>query len=225
MAGKNEIDFDFEALEAELYSGLAKAFTSLQLDFPDERFYNFTLYISPSMVYVSIAANTEDSLIATVRQYREKFPKYAKVSFDKTKAYFRHEFGDFGFFAHGHDMSAYDTFLEKSNKLLSKFDQETDELLDFWLERLNDDFDAAWEYVGPLHERVLDICERVIRSLDKDKVFELNSERDHVTLLVRHGDSEADPEIVRRLNPDSVYRRFLRNYDIAQKAIEIMQDH
>ena len=41
MAERNEIDFDFDALEAELYSGLAKAFTSLQLDFPDERFYNY----------------------------------------------------------------------------------------------------------------------------------------------------------------------------------------
>ena len=96
-------------------------------------------------------------------------------------------------------------------------------MLDYWLEMLNDDFDSAWEYVGPLHEQVLDICERVMRRLDKDKVFELNSERDHVTLLVRHGDSEADPEMARRLNPDCVYRRFLKNHDIGQTAIEIMQ--
>jgi len=223
MADRNEIDFDFDALESELYSGLAKAFTSLQLDFPDERFYNFTLYISPGMVYVSIAANTEDGLDTTVRQYREKYPKYAKVRYDDTKAYFRHEFGDFVFFAHGHDMSAYDASTENADKLLSAFVQETDELLDYWLERLDDDFDAAWEYVGPLHERILDICERVMRRLDNEKVFELNSPRENVTLLVRHGDSEADPEIARRLNPDGVYRRFLKNYDIAQKAINVMQ--
>ncbi len=225
MGAKNTIDFDFEALEAELYSGLAKAFTSLQLDYPDKRFYNFTLLVSAGMEYVAIAANTEDSLDATARQYREKYPKYAKASYDETKAYFRHEFGDFGFFAHGHDMSAYDAFLEKADKLLSKFVQETDELLDYWLERLNEDFDATWEYVGPLHERILVVCERVMKRLDKDKVFELNNQRDHVTLLVRHGDSEADPEIARRLYQDSVYRRFLKDYDITQTAIKIIQGY
>ena len=177
------------------------------------------------MVYVAIAANTEASLDAVARQYRDKYPNYAKVGFDDTRAYFRHEFGDFGFFAHGHDMSAYDACLEKADNLLSQFVQETDELLDYWLERLNEDFDAAWEYVGPLHERILDTCERVMRRLDNDKVFELNSKRDNVTILVRHGDSEADPEVARRLNPDSVYMRFLNDEEIAQKAGKIIHSN
>ena len=88
MVARNEIDFDFEALETELYRGLAKAFTRLQLDLPDQRFYNFTIYVSPSMVYLAIAANTEDSLDATVRKYREEYPKYAKAGLDDTKASF-----------------------------------------------------------------------------------------------------------------------------------------
>ena len=216
MSTKNEIDFDFDALEAELYSALAKAFTSLQLDFPDENFYNFTLSVSPSMVYVAIAANTEDGLNSTAKYFREKYPKYAEVSFDDVKALFRHEFGDFAYFAHGQDMSAYDAMLKRADEMLSNFVEETDVLLDNLLEELNDDFDAAWEFVGPYHDRILKVCERAMKRIDEDKVFELNSRRDTATLLVRHGDSEPDPEIARRLNPESVYTRFLKEYDHAQ---------
>ena len=158
MAAKHEIEFDFEALEEELFSALAKSFTNLQLDFPDERFYNFTLYISPSMVYVSIAANTEDGLLATAKSYRDKYPKYARESVDDVKALFRHEFGDFAFFAQGKDMSAYDAMVKRADKMLSDFGEKIETLQDKLLEELDDDFDAAWEILEPYHERVLDIA-------------------------------------------------------------------
>ena len=215
MAAKHEIDFDFEALEAEMYSALAKAFTSLQLDYPDERFYNFTLFVSPSMVYISIAANTEDGLSATAKYYQDKYPKYAKESFNDIKAHFRHEFGDFGFFAHGQDMSAYDAMVKRADEMLSDFVEKIEFLQDILLEELDDDFDAAWETLEPYHDRVLNICVRVMKRLDSDKVFALNSPRHDVTLLVRHGDSEPDPEVARRLNPESVYMRFLKEHNHA----------
>ena len=222
MANQFGLDFDFEALETQLYSSLKLAFNQLQLDFPDEQFYNFTLYVSPSMVYCSIAANTEDLLSATAREYREKYPKYAKVSFEETKEYFRHEFGDFVRYFAGSNIIPYDAIIEKANNLLNEFSQKTEQLLDSLLERFDDDFDTAWIIVGPPHERVLDICVTVMKRLDEDGVFEVNSSRDDVTILVRHGDSEADPEVARRLNPDKVYRRFLNEQKHAEKIRKLM---
>ncbi len=222
MSGLPEIDFDFdfdyEALEAVLRSCLARAFTSLQLDFPDERFYNFTLFISSGMRTVSIAANSEACLDATVREYREQDPKYAAVDFDATKALFRYEFLSFCFFARGHDMRAYDAMLEKAYALLAEFGEKAHEVEDYLLERLDDDDDAADEYIWPLYEALSDIFERVMKGLDDDKVFELNSQRGEVTLLMQDGDIEADAYTVAQLNPDNVYRRFLKDLELAGAA-------
>ena len=98
-------------------------------------------------------------------------------------------------------MSAYDAIVKRADEMLSDFVEKIEVLQDILLEELDDDFDAAWETLEPYHDRVLDICVRVMKRLDEDKVFELNSRRDNVTLVVRHGDSEPDIEIVRRLKP------------------------
>ncbi len=212
MARKNEIDFDFDALEAELYSSLAKAFTSLQLDFPDEPFYAFTLYVSENFVYVSIAANTEGGLERTALRYRKEDPDYAKVSIEETEAYFRPHFGDFAFFS-GHDMRAYGAMLKGVHTRFGDFNRQCDALNDYYELELNVGWEPAEEILIPLRQRILDICINVMVRLDEAKVFELNNQRYNVTLQIVHGDREPSAETVRRLNPEAVYERYIKEYE------------
>ncbi len=45
MAAKHEIDSGFDALNAELYKDIANSIICLQLDYPDDPFYAYTLYV------------------------------------------------------------------------------------------------------------------------------------------------------------------------------------
>ena len=221
MDNRNEIDFDFDALEAELYSGLAKAFTSLQSDFPDERFCAFTLHVSEYFESVSIAANTERGLEDTARKYRKKYPEYAKVSLHETMAYFRPWFGDFAYFT-GRNMRGYQTMLDEVNARIGEFVRKCDALNNYYELELNVGWEPAEKILVPLRQRILDICQRTMIRLDEAKVFELNNQRQNVTLQLMHGDREPSAETVRRLNPEVVHKRYVKEYEehkAAYKAI------
>ncbi len=209
---ENAIGFDFEALEAELYSGLAKAFTSLQLDFPDERFYAFTLFVTEYFESVSIAANTERGLEDTARKYREDNPEYAKLSLDDAKAYYRPWFGNFAYFSGG-NMRLYRTMHNDVNARFGEFVRKCDTLNDYYEIELNVGWEPAERILIPLRQRVLDICERVMKRLDEAKIFELTNRRENVTLQVAHGDREPSSGRVQRLNPEVVYKRYVKEYD------------
>ena len=85
MAAKHEIDFDFDALEAELYKDIANSITCLQLDYPDDPFYAYTLYVPEYMGYVSILAYTESRLDAVAKEFlHSQTPADSDVNIERT---------------------------------------------------------------------------------------------------------------------------------------------
>ena len=222
MAAKHEFDFDFEALEAEMYSDMAKSFTILQLELHDESIYNFALYISEDMGYVTAHVCTESGLISSVTDARERWEKYRNVDFDILMALHRHDTAEDVY--HGDEYAQHDFWgmLAESHKLLGQFLLETDELTRNDIYFTATEAKAVWDYKDELRSRVLDICERVMKRLDEANIFELTNRREDVTLQVSHSDNEIDLERIRRLNPHEVFEKYLlhhQEYLTARKLV------
>lgn len=222
MSKRYEFDFDFEALEAALYSDLAKSFTILQLELPDESIYNFTLGISNDIGYVTTNVMTESGLIKSVTNARERWERYRNVDFDILMVLHRHDATEDVY--HSDEYAHHDFWgmLAASHDLLGQLLLKTDELTRNELLFAPAELIELWDYTEEVQSRVLDICEQVMMRLDEAKIFELTNRRENVTLQVRRGDNEPDPEIVRRLNPHEVYEKFLihhQKYLAARKLV------
>ncbi len=209
MADRNEIDFDFEALETEMYRDCANAFTSLQLDFPDDPFYAYTMHVPEYMGYLSILAYTESSLHASAKEHLQRLnPPDDKVSFEILKDYWRHTCA-----ADNHHK-----LVDTTSDLLGTFVLRCDALNEYYERELNVGWEPAQRIVESLREEILEVCQRVMIRLDEAKVFELNNRRDNVTLMISHGDNDPRLEIVERLNPERVFKRYVKEYEAYKAA-------
>lgn len=209
MAAKHEIDFDFDALEAELYKDIANSITCLQLDYPDDPFYAYTLYVPEYMGYVSILAYTESRLDAVAKEFlHSQTPADSDVNIEDVKDYWRHSCA-------GDD---HHKLLDATSDLLGQLQRKCDALWDYYELELNVGWQPAEKIIRSLQERILAICERVMVRLDQAKVFELNNQRHNVTLMMHHGDRDPELATVKRLNPEAVFKRYIMEWEAYKAA-------
>jgi hypothetical protein len=209
MAAKHEIDFDFDALEGAFYRDCANAFTGLQLDYPDDPFYAYALYVPEDMGYVGILAYTEGRLEAEAKEYlHSQIPADSEVNIEDVRDYWRHTCA-------GDD---HQKLLDATSDLLGQLLLKCDALYDYYELELNVGWESADKIIRSLQERILAICERVMIRLDEAKVFELNNQRHNVTLMIRHGDRNPELATVKRLNPEAVYKRYIVEWEAYKAA-------
>lgn len=206
---KNAIDFDFEALEAELYRDCANASTGLQLDYSNDPFYAYLLYVPEYMGYVCILAYTESSLEAVAKEYlHSRIPADSEVTIEDVKDYWRHSCA-------GDD---HNKLLKATSDLLGQLVLKCDSLVNCYEVELNVGWEPADKIIRTMRKQILTICERVMIRLDEAKVFELNNQRHNVTLMISHGDRDIRLATVKRLNPEAVYKRYMKEWEAYKTA-------
>ena len=210
------VDFDYDAFEEEVFRASLKAFTNLQNDFSHEKFYGFALGTSPSFLWVTPHANTEEGLARTARKYAN-YDYMAGVSFDDMKAYLRPNIG-----AYDIPMESYDLSFNKANEMISFHSEQVDELEDRYIDELGEDREdeVFFDIIYPLYERIEARIVNAIRRLDQRHIFEKTNSRDNITLLF--SSDLGDPEVytVEELNPPHVCEKFIKD---CQKSREVYE--
>jgi hypothetical protein len=177
---------DPEQIADMVHEASKAAFSALISANASQSFYAFGLWTDDSLQFLYPAANTEEALTATVKQYRETVdPRYGCKS---TRAGMRWSYGDWGFFPADIGVVHF---------------EEINELLRTNIESDQEDFESAVELLWPA---ILNGFQR----LEKERFFGSGSERSKTTLLVV-GDlpSELVESWVLALNPPDVAARFI----------------
>lgn len=175
-------------LAERIYEALKAAFSEVIREHPSESFYTFAVFTDDSLQFLSAAANTEEALTATVKQYRETVDlQYGGTS---TQAGMRWSYGDWGYFANFGE----EYFAEINEALIANIDSPEEEY--------KGRIDSLWDAVLSGFQR-----------LEKDGLFGTGLVRSKVTLLVV-GDlpSKLVESWVSALNPPEVAERFI-NWD------------
>ena len=206
MNRQPRVDFDYDAFEEEVFSASLKAFTNLQNDFSHEKFYGFALGTSPSFVWVTPHANTEEGLARAARKYAN-YDYMAGVSFDDVKAYLRPNIG-----AYDIPIDPYYLLLNKATKMTSFYSKQVDELYDRYVDDLGEDReDDAFDIIYPLYERIKARIVNAIRRLDQRHIFEKTNSRDNITLLFSSDLGDPEGYTVEELNPPHVCEKFTKD--------------
>ena len=181
----------------QVYVALKGAFSELLRANADQRFYAFALFTDDSLQFLHAVANSEEALIATVKQYQETVdPQYGCTS---TRAGMRWEYGDWGFFP---EVGA-EPFREINDALRANFRRD--------LKELRAGIAALWAAALNGFQR-----------LEHEHFFGSGPERSEITLLVV-GDlpEELVDRWVSALNPPDVGDRFLNwDYDAPDDECE-----
>ena len=218
MSMQQEIDFDYDAFEEEVFRASLNAFTSLQNDFSHEKFYGFALGSSPNFRWVIPCANTEEGLVRTARRYAKRYANYnfitdADISFDDLKAYLRPIIGDYDL------LNPYDLSFNKANEMISFYSEQVDELYNRYVDDLGEDReDDAFDIIYPFYERIEDRIVNAIRRLDQQHVFEKTNSRDNIILGFSIDLGDPETYTIEELNPPHVCEKFKKSLEV-RKAI------
>ena len=206
------VDFDYDAFEEEVFRASLKAFTNLQNDFSHETFYGFALGTSPSFLWVTPHANTEEGLVRTARKYANR-DYMAGISFDDVKAYLRPRISDYD------TIDPYDILLNKASEMISFHSEQVDELYDGYVDELGEDReDDAFDIIYPPYERIEARIVNAIRRLDQQHIFEKTNSRDNITLLFSSDLGDPETYTIEELNPPHVCEKFIKDF---QKFLKV----
>ena len=180
---------DYAKVSSRVSEALRTTFGDLLKSNPDRSFYAFAIWTDDSLQFASLAANTEEGLVATVERYkREVDPEYGTTS---TQNGMRWSYGDWEFFP----VDEGEAHLTDVNAVLQ--------------ENFNADEEVFEHQIGALWQALLD----GFLQLEKEGFFGTGDERSKTTLLVVGdlGDEIID-QWVTALNPPDVAEQYI-NWD------------
>ena len=230
MAAKLELDFDYDALEEAIYRGARQAFGNLQRDYQHETFYGFALMSNDHYYDVTIAANSEEGLARRVNDNRKYGQRFGDADEELCKAYLRPIVEDYYFFRERKLMQNYQPLLASANAMMRDHTERSTDLVevsDAYNSVAYEDTDAAWErLIEPFESEIRTRFSNVLRRLDRIQLFEMTNSRDNVTLGIHVHDSKFSPDGVladsHMLNPDTVHRKFMADYERHLEAEKIL---
>jgi uncharacterized protein DUF4303 len=188
---------DYEELYDLLLRATRTAFTQVQVDHTDEQFYGFGLYHEPLWGYIVPTANTQEGLQLRAEYYREDRHNlgYARRSLSELASLLRWSPCDWKYHLEGQEL------FEPVNRWLQD--------RDFMYQHLDDD--AA---LDTFDGHMVDICRRVLTTLDAEGVFGVGNARTRLVLNIMMGDQDGTwLEHAQALNPPDVYKRWLTEID------------
>ena len=179
---------DYAELSTNVSDALRATFRGLLAANPGRSFYAFALWTDDSLQFASVAANTEEGLVATVERYRNEVdPVYKSTS---TRNGMRWSYGDWEFFP----VDEGEAHLTEVNAVLQ--------------ENFNADEDVFENQIGLLWQALLD----GFLQLEKEEFFGTGEARSTTLLLVGDLDEEIVDRWATALNPPDVAERYI-NWD------------
>ena len=221
MATQWEIDFDFDAFEAEVYAAARAVFSELQRERRDESFYTFIFLMGQVTDNVSIIANTEEELDLYARRETQRDNRYLDLPYNDFKTFSRllwHNFAITVFpnddseharrFAKANDMlyAQSDYLMNMAMELVDEGDIDDDEYEDF----VNENFDE------PVEARLAAVLQR----LDNEGLFEITNLRENIHIGIQHPvDFDAHlPGPFYELNPPASCQRYDQDTAVFQRV-------
>ena len=185
---------DRELYRATLLSEIRAAWHTLRELHTEERFYLFGVYTAPLAEYVMATAATEEGLALATERYLAKYGGDPELR----RAALRFSFADSPLHAEG------EALLPKSVALRDAGP---------------DPYDDSPEAQATV-ELVFEVAVDVLAELDREGLFGVADERAGLVLGIWIGDQSDEERLdfVRRLNPETVCRRFEREVDAANRA-------
>lgn len=186
-------DTNFNILRTEIKEAAKKAFTAVRAEHPDERFYAFALYSDDGAMTVEPAANTEQGLDRKAKEY----------GYDPVPSWLRWMTGEWAYEADGGE-----NFLKVYEMLETEGDYDED---------ASEEFEAFRTHV---YEAMI----AALEDLEAEHFFGVGEAREAITLFCSISDSDdsrqLENESARRLNPPTVYQKFLAGWDAQAPPME-----
>ncbi|MDQ2730232.1 MAG: DUF4303 domain-containing protein [Armatimonadota bacterium] len=179
-------DINYDLLQSEIKEAAKKAFTAVRAEHPNEHFYAFALYSDDGAMTVEPAANTQEGMERKAKEY----------GYNPIPPWFPWLIGEWAYEGEGGE-----NFLKVYELLETEEDFDEDD---------SEEFEA-------LRTRVFESMIRALEDLEKEHFFGAGSAREAITLFCSISDSDdagqLENESARRLNPPSVYEKFLNRLE------------
>lgn len=229
MPERPELHFDYDALEDAIFTGAYQAFGQMQRDYKQETFYGFALMSNDHYYDVTLAANSEEGLARRVDDNRKYGQGFGDADEALCKAYLRPMVEEYYFFRETKLMERYQPLLDKASAMIRDHHDRSTSLVEF-SDAYSDSYDsdpAAWDrLIEPFEAEIRERFSNALRRLDQIHLFEMTNTRDNVTLGIHVHDSKFSPDGMladtHKLNPESVHRNFMAEYERHLEAEKIL---
>jgi len=198
--------FDYDGFAANLLSAAYDGFVSLQRHHPQESFYVYAFYASPTYAHLFASANSEAALTRSARAYIKQDRGrgwYAGLNEMDVRVLLRNLAADWEYHCFSADMPAFQAASHAFGAGARWYERVVHR------ERILAE-DEAWDIMRAYLARIRGICAAVLSTLDQQGVFgDANSRKASVlTLMVGEAPLEERLHWAAQLNPPDVVTRY-----------------
>ncbi|MCC6614927.1 MAG: DUF4303 domain-containing protein [Anaerolineae bacterium] len=198
--------FDYDGFAANLLTAAYDGFVTLQRHHPQEEFYVYGFYASPTYSHLFASANSEAALTRTARAYIKQDRGrgwYAGLNETDVRVLLRNIATDWEYHCFSADMGSFDA-------VSAAFGAGAR-----WYERVLHrerrlDEDEAWDIMRAYLARMRGICAAVLSTLDQQGVFGDGATRKASVLTLMVGEATLEERLhwAAQLNPPDVVARY-----------------